>query len=156
MLLRPLASLLLAFYLGRWKIESAAVAPWSSEPGKPEPLVGRIVAITPKAITGPKPLACAGPHYEVKDYPADMLFQGAFGEMHTRDKSADPAKIAAKVGFQGTTWKTVETGCANELDYHFLDPTHAAIGLNNYIYFLTKLPTEPRPQGSATIDPGRE
>ena len=42
--------------------------------------------------------------------------------MHRRDKSADPAKIAAKLGFRGSSWKTLETGCGNELDYHFLDP----------------------------------
>ena len=154
MLLRPLASILLlaslsgaadAFYLGRWEIGSATVAPWAGNAGKPEPLVGKIIAITPKAITGSKTLACSGPHYELKDYTADMLFQGAFGEMHTRDKSADPAKIAAKVGFHGSTWKTIETGCANELDYHFIDQSHAALGLNNFIYFLRKLPREPRP-----------
>ena len=72
-----------------------------------------------------------------------MLFQGAFGEMHLRDKSADPAKIAATLGFRGSasktpTWKTLETGCANELDFHFLDPTTAAFGLNNYVYMLKK------------------
>ena len=63
--------------------------------------------------------------------------------MHLRDKSADPAKIAATLGFRGSasktpTWKTVETGCANELDFHFLDPTTAAFGLNNYVYMLKK------------------
>lgn len=159
MLVRQLASILFlaslanaadTFFLGRWKIESATVAPWADSARKPDEaemksLVGKTIAITPKAITGPKALACSGPRYELKDYPADMLFQGAFGEMHLRDKSADPAIIAAKVGFQGSTWKTVETGCGNELDYHFLDPTHAAFGLNNYIYFLRQLPTEPRP-----------
>ena len=69
-----------------------------------------------------------------------MLFQGSFGEMHSRDKSVDPAKVAGTVGFRGASWKTLETGCAVEIDYHFIDPTTAAIGLNNYIYTLKKQP----------------
>jgi len=78
--------------------------------------------------------------YEVKEYPADMLFQGAFREMHDRDKSADPVKIAEGIGFRGSPWKTLETGCGNEIDYHFLDPTTAAFGLNDYVYILKKQP----------------
>jgi hypothetical protein len=142
----PVASAADTFYLGTWKIASAVVAPWWDDPAhKPDPaemqmLVGKTVTIAPKAIQGPRQLACGGTRYRVKDYPADYLFQGAFGEMHTRDKSADPAKIAASVGFRGSSWKTLETGCAVEIDYHFIDSTTAAIGLNNYIYTLKKQP----------------
>ncbi|HEY1335895.1 MAG TPA: hypothetical protein VGF59_00230 [Bryobacteraceae bacterium] len=103
-------------------------------------LVGKIVVIEPKAIRGPRALACSNPRYEVKDYPADMLFQGAFGEMRQRDKSVDPVKVAAGVGFRGSQWKTLETGCAVEIDYHFIDPATAAFGLNDYIYTLKKEP----------------
>ncbi len=132
------------FYIGTWKIASASVAPWQVE--RPygddrtemKSLVGKTVVIEGSAILGPHAVACKGPHYQVKDYPADMLFQGAFGEMHRRDASADPAKIAAGLGFRGSSWKTLETGCANELDYHFLNPTTAAFGLNNYVYTLKK------------------
>ena len=132
------------FYIGSWKIASAAVAPWqdghpyTDDLAEMKSLVGKSVVIQPKAIIGPHALACKGPNYQVRDYPADMLFQGAFGEMHRRDKSADPAKIAAKLGFRGSSWKTLETGCGNELDYHFLDPGTAAFGLNNYVYTLKK------------------
>jgi hypothetical protein len=131
------------FYIGTWKIASAAVAPWRQSPypddlAEMKSLVGKTVVIQPKAITGPHAVACQGPHYQVKDYPADMLFQGAFGEMHGRDKSADPAKIAAQLGFRGSSWKTLETGCGNELDYHFLDPNTADFGLNNYVYTMKK------------------
>ncbi|HTB18510.1 MAG TPA: hypothetical protein VK708_10345, partial [Bryobacteraceae bacterium] len=101
-------------------------------------LVNKTVVIQAKAIAGPRQVACKGPNFQVKDYPADMLFQGAFGEMQRRDKSADPAKIAARLGFRGSSWKTVETGCGNELDYHFLDPVTAAFGLNNYVYTMKK------------------
>ncbi len=132
------------FYFGTWKIASATVAPWQT--GRPFPdhlaemksLVGKTVVIQPKRILGPGIITCLGPNYRVKDYPADMLFQGAFDEMHRRDPSADPAKIAAQLGFRGSSWKTLETGCANELDFHFLDPNTAAFGLNNYVYILKK------------------
>ena len=151
---RLLASLLMAaatassapaaepFYLGTWKIDSAVAAPWAgrAQPDSAEmkSLVGKTVAIRPKEIAGPRTLACVGPKYRVKDYPADWLFQGAFGEMHGRDKSADPVKIAASLGFRGSSWKTLETGCGNELDFHFVDPATAEFGLNDFVYTLKK------------------
>jgi hypothetical protein len=132
-----------AFYLGVWKIDSAVVGPWWNEPQKPDPaekasLVGKTFVIKAKGITGPRQVACKDPQYKVVDYSALMLFQGAFEEMQMRDKSVDPAKVAAKLGFHGSSWKTLETGCGNEVDFHFLDPTTAAFGLNNYIYILKK------------------
>lgn len=131
------------FYMGTWKIVSAVAAPWQEQPysgdkAEMKSLVGKTVVIQPKAVLGPGALACRGPKYEVKDYPDGMLFQGAFGEMQRRDKSADPAKIAAKLGFRGRSWKTLETGCGNEIDYHFVDLSTADFGLNNYIYTLKK------------------
>ena len=129
--LAPMAAAADTFYLGTWKIASAVVAPWwddaHQKPDQAETraLVGKTISITPRAIVGPGILACKGPRYKVKDYPADSLFQGSFGEMHDRDKSIDPVKVAATLGFHGSTWKTLETGCANELDFHFIDPTTA-------------------------------
>jgi hypothetical protein len=134
-----------AFYLGKWKILEAKVAPWADKERKPDTeemksLVGTTVTIDAKGIRGHRALACTGVRYEVKEYPADMLFQGMFGEMHERDKSADPVKIAEKLGFRGSQWKTLETGCGAEIDYHFLDTVTAAFGLNNYVYILKKQP----------------
>lgn len=131
------------FYLGTWKIASATPGPWADRDRKldakeMQSLVGQTVIVKTNEMVGPRALACMGPKYEVKDYSADMLFQGAFGEMHSRDKSADPVKIAEKLGFRGSSWKTLETGCANELDLHFLDPNTAAFGLNDYVYMLKK------------------
>src|SRR5258706_11777016 len=140
----PAASASDTFYIGTWKIVSAVTGPWWNDPAhKPDAtemrtLVGKTVTITAKAIQGPRQAACPRTRYEVKDYPADMLFEGAFGEMHTRDSSADPVKIAASVGFRGSSWKTLETGCGNEINYHFIDPATAAFALNNYIYTLKK------------------
>src|SRR6266478_2457315 len=104
------------FYLGVWKIESALVAPWSDSERKPDTaerkmLVGKIVTIKPGEIIGPRQVACKGPHYVVHEVGADMLFQGAFDEMRRRDKSVDPDKLAAKLGFHGSTSNVLETGC---------------------------------------------
>ena len=131
------------FYIGTWKIDSAVAAPWADplhkdDASEMKSLVGKTVIFKPGEIAGPRQLACKGPKYKVKDYPADMLFQGAFDEMRRRDKSVDPAKLAAKLGFKGKSWKTLETGCATELDFHFIDPSTATFGLNNYVYALKK------------------
>jgi len=134
------------FYLGTWKIVSSAVAPWCEDPSRlryeteMKALVGKTITIMPSSIRGPRQLACAKVKYEVKDYPADMFFQGAFDEMRRKDKLADPGKLAAKVGFHGTSWKTLETGCAVEIDYHFIDPTTTTFGLNDHVYTLKKQP----------------
>lgn len=132
------------FYLGTWKITSAVAAPWA-DPAVRKPdqsemksLVGKIVVFKPNEITGPRQAACKSPKYDVKDYPADMLFQGAFGEMKQRDHSVDPVKIAAKLGFQGSSWKTLETGCETELDWYFIDRTTTTFGLNDWVYTLKK------------------
>ena len=34
----------------------------------------------------------------------------------------------------------METEWGNEIDYHFLDSTNAAFGLNDYVYFLKRQP----------------
>jgi hypothetical protein len=130
-----------AFYLGSWRFDSAVVAPWADPHKKPDPseknaLMGKSVIIAPTAISGPKVFACKGPHYKLSDFTADLLFQGAFGEMHDNDKSADPQKIAASLGFAGSSFKTLETGC--EIDWHFVDPSTADIGLNDYVYTLKR------------------
>ena len=130
------------FYLGTWKIASAVVAPWAG-PARPDhsemkSMLGKMISIKPGEIAGQRTLACKGPIYRIQDYPADWLFQGAFAEMHDRDKSADPVQIAASLGFKGSSWKTLITGCANELEYHFIDPSTAAFGLNDFVYTLKK------------------
>ena len=131
------------FYFGSWRIVAATVAPWWTEKQPPDAgesrfYVGKTVVFEAKRIVAPQTLACPAAKYRLRNYPADWLFQGSFGEMHLRDKSVDPVKVAASAGFTKGPWKTVETGCANELDYHFIDDNTAAFGLNNYIYILKK------------------
>lgn len=129
-------------YLGTWKIASAVAAPWA-DPNPPDAkemksLVGKTLVFKPGEIAGPGILGCKGPNYRVVDVPVEGLFQGAFEEMHTRDRKAEPLKLAEKVGFHGTHWKSLQTGCANELDFHFVDPATAAFGLNDWVYTIKK------------------
>ena len=129
------------FYLGTWKFTGAVVAPWADTTRQPDAkerarLLGKRLTIGPKAIAGPEPFPCKGPHYAVKEYTADLLFQGAFDEMRSKNPSVDPVKIAASLGFSGPRVKTLETGC--EFDFHFIDDRTVEIGLNDYVYTLKK------------------
>jgi hypothetical protein len=129
------------FYLGTWKLDSAVVAPWADPHEKPDAaamkaLIGKTVTLTPAAIAGPKVFACKGPHYKVSNFTAAMLFRGAFEEMKDNDKSVDPLKLAAALGFDGTAFKTLETG--SDIDWHFVDQTTAEVGLDDYVYTLKK------------------
>jgi hypothetical protein len=131
-------------FIGNWHIASAVVAPWAdSQQRKPDEkerarLIGKTItiSISAKAIAGPLPFPCKGAHYAIKDYTADLLFQGAFEEMRSKDKSVDPNKLAASLGFKGTNFKTLKTGC--EFDFHFVDERTAEVSLNDYIYTLKK------------------
>ena len=130
-----------ASYIGTWKLAGAVVAPWADPKQKPDSaemtrLVGRTIVFQAKQITGPPPFACKAPHYKESDVTADLLFQGAFDEMRSRNKSVDPDKLAASLGFAGKKIKTLETGC--EIDFHFVDAATAEIGLNDYGYTLKK------------------
>ena len=124
-----------SFYTGTWKIDSAVVAPWWTEKQKPDmaeskTLIGKTFAIRGRDITGPRQVACKDPHFEVTQAPAEMLFQGML------EKVPDRTKALASLGFKGKQWKTLITGCENEVEFHFLDDRTAAFGLNNLIYIV--------------------
>ena len=128
-------------YLGAWTITGAVIAPWADSARKPDVaerrrLMGRTVVFRARGISGPQPLNCPGAHYQIIDYTADMVFQGAFGEMHSRDKRVDPGRLAASLGFKGPQIRSLETGC--EIDFHFVDPSTAEFGLNDYVYTLKR------------------
>ena len=130
-----------ATYIGTWKLTAAVVAPWADPKQKPDSaemtrLVGKSVVFQTRQIGGPPPFACKAPHYKESDFTADMLFQGAFEEMQSKNKSVDPDKLAASLGFAGKKIRTLETGC--EIDFHFVDAGTAEIGLNDYVYTLKK------------------
>jgi hypothetical protein len=129
------------FFVGNWTFTTAVVAPWADPHRKPDDaerarLMGKTVALKTGEISGPRPFACAKPHYKVTDYGPDMLFQGALDEMRSADKKVDPKALAVSLGFAGSRIRTLETGC--EIDVHFVDDTTAKIGLNDYVYTLKK------------------
>jgi hypothetical protein len=126
--------------LGNRKISGAVAAPWADPNQKPDPaepsrLLGKTVVFRSREIAGPPPFGCKAPHYK-ESYSADMLFQGAFEEMRSKDKSVDPNKLAASLGFAGSSIRTLETGC--EIDFHFVDAATAEVGLEDYVYTLKK------------------
>lgn len=131
-----------AFYLGKWTIVRAVVAPWADpatrklDTAERARLIGKSILFKAHAIAGPPPFACPGAHYQLTDFAPDLLFQGAFGEMHSNNKAVDPGKIAASLGFHGASTRSLETGC--EFDFHFVDETTAETGLNDYVYTLKK------------------
>jgi hypothetical protein len=121
-------------YLGTWVIEASTPAPWiksDAELFEEErvALVGKRIVLSRRDITGPPPMGCKGPHYRIRRYPADMLFQGGLTE---------PAAQATALGFSGRSIATLETGCEGLLDYHFIDGGTAMFALNNAIYLIRK------------------
>jgi hypothetical protein len=122
-------------FAGSWTIASAKLAPWA-DPKNPLPdtgerasLVGKPVVIGAKTITGPHQVSCPDPHYAIKSYTTDMLFQGGL---------KNPGKDAPALGFKGKAVPVLETGCENEVDWHMADDGSLEFGLNDYVYVLTK------------------
>ena len=129
--------------LCKWTIVRADPAPWSDNANYPPDrkeapgFVGKHVVFTAKQIKGPSLLACADPNYDMKDYTADMLFQGELGEFEQRGgKKAEDTATA--IGFKTRPIRTLETGCEGAIDFHMSDADHAAFALNNMIYWLAR------------------
>src|SRR6185369_3103627 len=101
-------------------------------------LSGTIFEFKANAIAGPRPLGCTGPHYEIKQYEADMLFQGALAEYG--DPSTTPDKLADKIGFGKRPIASLVTGCASEIEFHAIDADHVVFALNNSIYRMSRTP----------------
>jgi hypothetical protein len=129
--------------VGNWTIDKAEPAPWRvAADGPPDRaeiarLVHKKVTFSAKQITGPTPLACAHPHFVMKDYAADMLFQGQLGETEQRGGAKAEASATA-LGYTTRPVKTLETGCEGAIDFHLRDADHVAFGLNNMIYWLSR------------------
>ncbi|AMN42829.1 hypothetical protein [Rhodoplanes sp. Z2-YC6860] len=120
-------------FLGKWTIVSSQPAPWSKPGGKPvasdlKALIGHDVTFRKDRIDAPSPLRCRKPHYEIKAYTPDLLFQGSL---------TDPDKQATALGY-GKSMATLETGCEGAFDFHFLDNDSAMFGLNNRLYRLER------------------
>ena len=73
----------------------------------------------------------------MKDYSADMLFQGQLGEAEQRGgKKAED--MATALGFKARPIYTLETGCEGAIDFHMTDAGHTAFALNNSIFWLIR------------------
>ena len=133
-----------AFYLCQWKITEAAKAPWTKsdaelDQNEMKTLVGKTITLKTDAVDGPGSFPCKGPQYEVMTGGPDMLFQGMFGQMHDESPSNDPQKLAEQVGFAGTQYRSVITGCEYEVDFSFgADNDTAKFALNNAVYTLKR------------------
>jgi hypothetical protein len=133
-----------AFYAGSWKITEVVKAPWAKSDAELDQdemkmLVGKTITLKADAVDGPGSFPCKGPQYEVLEGGPDMLFQGMFGQMHDENAANDPQKLAEQVGFTGTKYRTVVTGCEYEVDFSFgaADDT-AKFALNNAVYTLKR------------------
>jgi hypothetical protein len=121
-------------FLGTWTVTTSEPAPWTDAAEKPvasdlKALIGHTVSFRSDAIEAPVPLKCRKPHYVIKQYPPDMLFQGGLTESE---------KQAAALGFVDKTITTVETGCEGAFDFHFLNSDSALFALNNRIYRIQR------------------
>ena len=121
-------------FYGRWLIAEAHPAPWynpadASTAPFDDHLVGKSIVYMPTRITGPRPLACRGPHYRMLQAPPDYLFQGGL---------TSPVTQASALGFRGSRIATLETGCAADIGFHFIDGSTALFALDNMVYTLRK------------------
>jgi hypothetical protein len=120
-------------FLGKWTIATSQPAPWSKPGEKPvasdlKALIGHDLTFRKDRIDAPSPLGCRKPHYEIKAYTADLLFQGSL---------TDPDKQATALGYSKSI-ATLETGCEGAFDFHFLNNDSAMFGLNNRLYRLER------------------
>jgi hypothetical protein len=131
------------FFLGSWTIARAEIAPWAVRGPVPDPaesktLLGKTLEFEATKIKGPGITACPSLRYEVVQVPPEGLFQGSFEEMQRADKTVSPQKLASAQGFKPGNITSLQTGCANEIDYHFKDAKSGAFALNNYIFTIEK------------------
>jgi hypothetical protein len=120
-------------YLGSWTVQGSEPAPWASPADKPvasdlKALIGKTVVFRADRIEAPAPLGCRKPHYEIKQYDPDMLFQGSL----TRPKAQ-----ATTLGFSDSKIPTLETGCEGAIDFHFAGDA-AMFALNNRVYKMVR------------------
>jgi hypothetical protein len=140
-------------FSGSWKIEKSEPAPWAKtadvlDAREIKRLAGATVEFKANSITGPRPLACKGPHYEIKQYQADEVFQGALAEYG--DPSTTPDNTADRIGFPKRPIASLVTGCASEIEFHAIDADHAVFALNNSVYRMTRTPAADKPAAKST------
>jgi hypothetical protein len=126
--------------LGRWRIETAAVAPWV----KPEKIhelvkeenvrryVKQPITFEAAAVKSRDPIfACKGATYEPTRIPPEGLFQG--------NLPSPQGQIAHALELPDGNTPGVDVVCPNSrFSYHFRDKDTALFALDNVIYTLKR------------------
>ena len=127
-------------FKGSWTVTSSQDAPWVGPKSELKPhyeaaLRNAVITFRPNRVDGPSWFACPKPHYALTDLEPDSLFEGGLADP---DRGmTTPKETAAKLGFVGEKFPTLETGCA-ELSFHLAAPDTIMFGLNNVIYTLKR------------------
>lgn len=127
-------------FAGSWIVTKAEDAPWVGPKSDLKPhyeAVLRNATITFRAngVDAPGWFACAKPHYAITELEPESLFEGGLDDPD--HGMTTPKETAAKLGFVGEKFQTLETGCA-ELSFHLAAPDTIVFGLNNVIYTLKR------------------
>jgi hypothetical protein len=127
-------------FAGSWTVMNAQDAPWVGPKSDLKPhyeaaLKGAVIAFRKNRVVAPSWFACPKPHYRVTELEPESLFEGGLDDP---DRGmTTPRETAAKLGFTGGKFPTLETGCA-ELSFHLAAPDTIVFGLNNVIYTLKR------------------
>ena len=127
-------------FAGSWRVTGAQDAPWVGPKSDLKPsyeavLRNAVITFGPKRVDGPSWFACPKPHYAITELEPESLFEGGLDDP---DRGmTTPKETAAKLGFTGQKFPTLETGCA-ELSFHLAAPDTILFGLNNVIYTMKR------------------
>ena len=128
-------------FAGSWTVTGAQDAPWVGPKSDLKPhyetaLRNAVITFRANRVDGPSWFACPKPHYSITELDAESLFEGGLDDP---DRGmTTPKETAAKLGFIGEKFPTLETGCA-ELSFHLAAPDSVLFGLNNVIYTLKRV-----------------
>ena len=136
----PAQALAQGVFTGSWRVTGAQDAPWVGpksdlKPSYEAALRNATIAFGPKRVDGPGWFACPRPRYAITELEPESLFEGGLDDP---DRGmTTPKETAARLGFVGQKFPTLETGCA-ELSFHLAAPDTILFGLNNVIYTLKR------------------
>jgi hypothetical protein len=127
-------------FAGSWTVTKSQDAPWAGPESDLKPhyepaLRGAVITFRKTRVDAPSWFACPKPHYEIVELEPESLFEGGLDDP---DRGlTTPKETAAKLGFTGENFPTLETGCA-ELSFHLAAPDTILFGLNNVIYTMKR------------------
>ena len=130
-------------FSGTWRIVDAAAAPWAGETSPPDEgamreLKGKSLVFGAARVSGPEPLACAKPRYEIREVPPEGLFQGVLASPPRPAKPpASAAEAARRLGLSTPTSPTLSVGCS-PFEFHLVGRNEALFALNNVVYRMRR------------------